>query len=154
MEINMVQNFEGKREELAKTEQFFAEISDVPGFKERLQALLFKKTHKEQLKELDETLDTITFCIKDLPTNKKFQTMLEYILAFGNYMNGTSNRGGAWGFKLDALDKVCDLKGTTNTKKTLLTFIIEQMEENLQGDFIDKNMDLHDYELCAKQTFQ
>jgi hypothetical protein len=42
------------------------------------------------------------------------------------------NRGGAWGFKLDALDKVAELKGVSNQKKTLLMFIIEQIEDNLQ----------------------
>ena len=34
----------------------------------------------------------------------------------------------------------------------MLMFIIEQIEENMEGDFIDKNMELGDYDLCSKQT--
>ena len=32
--------------------------------------------------------------------------LLQYTLAIGNYMNGSSNKGAAWGFKLSSLDKL------------------------------------------------
>jgi len=30
---------------------------------------------------------------------------MEYILAVGNHMNGTTRRGGAWGFKFETITK-------------------------------------------------
>ena len=32
--------------------------------------------------------------------------MLEVALAIGNYLNGTSVKGGAWGFKLDSIERM------------------------------------------------
>ena len=34
--------------------------------------------------------------------SKALLEVIQYTLALGNYMNGTSNKGGAWGFKLEA----------------------------------------------------
>lgn len=48
---------------------------------------------------------------------------MEYALAAGNYMNGQSARGGAYGFKFDMLEKLADIK-TTDNKSSLLMFII------------------------------
>ena len=36
--------------------------------------------------------------------------VLEYALACGNYLNGVSNKGAAWGFKIDSLNKLKDIK--------------------------------------------
>lgn len=43
---------------------------------------------------------------KELPKNKEIPKILEYCLALGNYLNGTTPRGGAWGFKFENIDKV------------------------------------------------
>lgn len=53
---------------------------------------------------------------------------MEYALAAGNYMNGQSVRGGAYGFKFDMMEKLVDVK-TTDNKQNLLMFIIEQCEK-------------------------
>ena len=38
-------------------------------------------------------------------SSTKFRTLLEVILAFGNYMN-SQRRGGAYGFKLSVFERV------------------------------------------------
>merc|ERR1712224_727143 len=48
----------------------------------------------------------------------------------GNYMNGGSFRGGAAGFKLDALNKLVDVRSTTQKGKTLLDFVVKFTHEN------------------------
>lgn len=73
---------------------------------------------------------------------------MEYALAAGNYMNGQSARGGAYGFKFDMMEKLADVKSTDN-KSSLLMFIIQKAEEDLQEELvlIDENMD--DIELAG-----
>ena len=69
---------------------------------------------------------------KELPTNKEIPKILEYCLALGNYLNGTTPRGGAWGFKFENIDKVSiyfksqlsDVKKLDN-KTTLLMYAIK-----------------------------
>jgi diaphanous 1 len=48
---------------------------------------------------------------------------MEYALGVGNYLNGQSARGGAYGFKLDMIEKLSEVK-TTDNKKNLLMYII------------------------------
>ena len=43
---------------------------------------------------------------KELYNNENFMLVLEYVLSVGNILNAGSNRGGAYGFKLQALPKV------------------------------------------------
>lgn len=49
--------------------------------------------------------------------------LLQHCLAAGNYLNGQSQRGGAWGFKIEQLDKIMDMKANDN-KTTLLSVIV------------------------------
>lgn len=50
------------------------------------------------------------------------------MLAVGNYLNGESARGGAFGFRLDSLIKICDIKMKDN-KTSLMLYVVEKMEE-------------------------
>lgn len=44
----------------------------------------------------------------------------------GNYLNGQSNRGGAYGFKLDNIEKLLDVK-TQDNKRNLLMYVLTQV---------------------------
>ena len=46
--------------------------------------------------------------------------LIEIILALGNYLNGESVRGGAWGFRIEFLTKLTNTKSVDNSK-TLMT---------------------------------
>lgn len=68
--------------------------------------------------------------INKIMNSKRFQKLLEYILAVGNYMNSIniilldgSARGNKYGFKLSTLDKLYTTK-TSDNKLTLLQYII------------------------------
>lgn len=52
--------------------------------------------------------------------------LLEAVLKTGNRMNVGTIRGGAEAFKLDALLKLADVKGTDG-KTTLLHFVVQEM---------------------------
>lgn len=51
------------------------------------------------------------------------------MLAVGNYMNGTSARGGAYGFSLTSVKKMIEMK-SQGGQMTLIDFIIFQYNEN------------------------
>jgi dishevelled associated activator of morphogenesis len=75
-----------------------------------------------------ESLDTELHACKETRSSKKFQKLLEFILAIGNYMNGSTTRGEAWGFKLDSLPKMLDVKSSVDPKVSLLHFVAQEME--------------------------
>jgi diaphanous 1 len=48
-------------------------------------------------------------------------------------MNAQSTRGGAYGFKLEVLDKLVDIK-SNDGKKNLLMYIVELLEKEKGGE--------------------
>ena len=60
--------------------------------------------------------------------------LFEIALAVGNYLNGTSSKGGAYGFKFDIIEKLIDLKAIDN-KKNLLMYVIQLTEEQIKAPF-------------------
>lgn len=74
---------------------------------------------------------------------------MEYALAAGNYMNGQSARGGAYGFKFDMLEKLADIK-TTDNKSSLLMFIIQRAEDEKKKEIVSVDECLDDIELAGK----
>ena len=149
-EIKTVLAYDGEPELLANPERFVLEISGVPGFQQRLQALKFAKNYKELVDDLNDKLKKIMKIFEHLPKDQKLTYILENILAIGNYLNGTSARGGAYGFKLDALEKLVDMKMTTNPKKNLLMYVIEKLEAKSGKSLIDVNEDFSGYDLGSK----
>lgn len=50
---------------------------------------------------------------KEIENSKKLRKVLEMVLAFGNYMN-KGQRGNAYGFKLQSLNKMADTRSSAN----------------------------------------
>lgn len=42
--------------------------------------------------------------------DESIKELLTYCLAIGNFLNGTSNKGDAWGFKLESFERTTDTK--------------------------------------------
>ena len=64
-------------------------------------------------------------------------------------MNGVSNRGGAFGFKLSDIEKVAELK-SNDKKKNLMCYVINNIEKQTNSQFIDLNYDISGYDICQK----
>lgn len=75
--------------------------------------------------------------------------VLEWILAVGNYLNGQGVKGGAYGFKMDMIEKVNEVKSTDN-KCTMMMYIIEKMEIEAGKELFDPNENLEDIDQLSK----
>ena len=102
------------------------------------------------VEDIEIKLEQLNNSWLDIQNNKSFLIIIENVLAIGNYMNGTSIRGGAFGFKLDTLEKLADLKFISNPKRNLLTHVIENYEEKNNKELISINTDLNDLSVAAK----
>jgi hypothetical protein len=63
--------------------------------------------------------------------SRKLGKTLELILSIGNYMNGDSFRGSAFGFSIDTLTKLADTKSSTNSKISILHFIAKTIDNKM-----------------------
>jgi hypothetical protein len=109
-EVGIVKGYSGDIEELAVAERFIKELIKIPDFKNRLKGLLFKDSYEEVLYELDRKVTEMTKSFTNLYDNERFHHILEVTLAVSNYLNGTGPRGGAWGFKLESMERIEETK--------------------------------------------
>ena len=130
-EVKLVTNYDGK-EEISNNDEMVIMISSIPGYAERLEAIIFDNTHENDCEIIEEEVDKFFKAFDFLKESKKFKQWLKIIMAFGNYMNGGTFRGGVYAFKLNALNKLSNIKSKDNSKTLLLyiiTFIYEQLED-------------------------
>ena len=101
------------------------------------------------IEDLETKINHVSNTWKTIKNDKMLVLMFEEILAIGNYLNGTSNRGGAFGFKIDTLEKVFDLKFNSNNKFNAVMYILEKYEEkNIQ--IIEFDYDFTDLQVASK----
>ena len=109
------------------------EVGGVKHVRERIDILCWLHEYNEKMSGLEPDVEHVTAALTELNTSKSFAELLALVLAVGNYMNGGSFRGGAAGFKLDALNKLADVRSTTQPGKTLLDFMVKFICQHHQG---------------------
>ncbi|CAD8167307.1 unnamed protein product [Paramecium octaurelia] len=134
---------------LALPDIFCINISSVKGYDYRLLSLKFKYNYKELAVDLQTKINIFKNLMEITKNDQNTKVFMEYALAAGNYMNGQSARGGAYGFKFDMMEKLADVK-TTDNKGNLLMFIIQKAEEDLKEELVLVDENLDEVELAAK----
>ena len=114
---------------------FIIYIGVIIGYKERLQSILFKNEYKNTIKNIEIFIKFFNEGFDFILNSQNLKKLFEIMLAIGNYMNGITNRGGAFGFKIDSLTKFAELKSKDN-KTTLLNYIVEYIYEDLNNPII------------------
>ncbi|OMJ71518.1 hypothetical protein SteCoe_30247 [Stentor coeruleus] len=148
-EHSVISCYEGDIDMLAVPDRFFYMlIKEVPAFKFRIEGMLFTFTNREILGELKGRVEMVENTLTNIRSNKKLLTILETVLAAGNYLNGTSVRGGAFGFTVDSLSKVIDMRGQDG-KTTLLDYLITYFDSTNPQILSVKN-DFPDIEYLSK----
>jgi hypothetical protein len=108
-----------------EVEKYMQMIVSVPEFFGRLEAWIFMLEFEQNVAIAEKPLAVLKKAVQVVRDSQSFKTILGYILAFGNYMNGGTNKGQADGFHLKALLKLDLTKDSTN-KVTLIQYIAEQ----------------------------
>lgn len=120
------------QDDFAKCDLFVVLVGYIPGCKERISSILFKNSYKKEGIFILENIDEFFKAFDVINNNKEFKEFLTIVLAIGNYVNGVSSKGGAYGFKLDSLPKIMDYKskdGKTLLFDYIVEFIIKDMNK-------------------------
>ena len=130
-EVKAISNFQGDiMEDLAPCDQFVLVISGIAAFKERIKAIIFQYNYLSDYSIVIEEIERVFKMFKFMKEDKDLKRLFEIILALGNYMNGGSFRGGAFGFTLASLPKLADTKsGGITFVDYIVKFIYEQIKE-------------------------
>ncbi|PSS24592.1 Formin-like protein [Actinidia chinensis var. chinensis] len=119
-------SYKGEVNELGSAERFVKAILKVPFAFLRIEALLYRETFEDEVVHLRKSFSMLEEACKELRSSRLFLKLLEAVLKTGNRMNVGTIRGGAKAFKLDALLKLADVKGTDG-KTTLLHFVVQEI---------------------------
>ncbi|XP_054565752.1 formin-like protein 1 [Eptesicus fuscus] len=114
-------------EELSEEDQFMLRFSRIPRLPERMAALTFMGNFPDTVQLLMPQLNAIIAASMSIKSSDKLRQILEIVLAFGNYMN-SSKRGAAYGFRLQSLDALLEMK-STDRKQTLLHYLVKVIAE-------------------------
>ena len=119
-EQEVFRNYNGDVRSLSKASQFGYHLRDIPNLQQRVNCYKIILSFDEELERLKSALQVYFDVIRMVRNNKGLYTVLEIILALGNFLNGNRARGGAWGFHIEFLTKLKNTK-TSDNEKTLLT---------------------------------
>ncbi|CAG8806298.1 10772_t:CDS:10, partial [Dentiscutata erythropus] len=115
-------------ENLARADRFFVEVMKIHRYEQRLKFMYFYVTFDEKFNDLEHSIVSISKASIALKESKNFKELLSFILLIGNYMNGSGNKGGAYGFKIQSINKLVDTKAAKSSSITLLHFLADTIE--------------------------
>ena len=127
-EIAAVKGFDGEKSQLGVCEQFFTELITVDDLPIHFDLLMLLKTFNVQIEDIVPPLETMSTALDKLQTSQNLSQLLTIILKTGNYLNGGTTRGGAFGFKIETFAKLRELR-SSKPGYTLLHYIVDLVHE-------------------------
>ncbi|XP_022644817.1 formin-like protein CG32138 isoform X6 [Varroa destructor] len=112
---------------LTDEDKFLLQLTKVERLQQKLNIMHYMSTFQETVSTISPQVHSVTHAARTIKSSKKVSQMLELILMIGNMMNG-AKRGAAYGFKLQSLDILPDLK-SADKKCSLLHFIVDVLKE-------------------------
>ena len=91
---------------LHPADRLMIQLIKIPRLADRLKGMLYKVNFDESMELLEKGIELLQQACDDLREAKQFKALLNVILVMGNYMNGTNYGGGAYGFKINSINKV------------------------------------------------
>jgi len=90
---------------------------------------VFKESFAVRKQDVSASLTAIEGALQAVRHSRNLHTLLEIVLALGNYLNGGTNRGGTYGFKLKSLAKLSDCRSSNEHNFTLLSYLSTLLEK-------------------------
>jgi hypothetical protein len=118
----------GDAKRLDAPEKFTLELAKVPALEALLSAFLFMLEFEAQASDVRPAIEAVRLASREVFASKRFSRLLQVVMHLGNFLNGTTARGDAPGFKLESLLKIEDTK-TSDNKRTLLLYLVGTIKE-------------------------
>lgn len=119
------------RGEVDKTDAFMMDLADLKGIRGKILCALAAKTFNDEAVDVIRNMDTFAMIPVEVMNSEKLGRILESVLALGNFLNSGTGRGGAHGFKLEALAMLSTVKDARGN--TLLDYLIFMLERQNPG---------------------
>lgn len=135
---------------LTEEDKFLLNLTKVERISAKLSIMSYMGNFFDNLHLITPQIHAIISGASSVKSSLKFRSVLEIILAFGNYLN-SSKRGPAYGFKLQSLDTLMDTK-STDKRISLLHYIVSTIRRNFP-DLLNFESELLYIEKAAQGVF-
>ncbi|XP_037335544.2 uncharacterized protein LOC119222776 isoform X1 [Pungitius pungitius] len=125
-DVEMYKSHKGPVAELHIVDQYMMEMCNIPLLSTQLDLLLTLRELPIGMKDLQPLINQKIRMCTQLNNCRSFASVLEYLLAIGNYLNENAMKEKAKGFRLSSLTNLTQLRGT-DRKFTLLHALVEQI---------------------------
>ncbi|XP_048872202.1 formin-F [Brienomyrus brachyistius] len=125
-DIEMFKSYKGSPSELHMVDQYMLEMCNIPYLSGILDLLLLLRELPVSMEDLQPLVSQKIRMCSQLYNCRSFVTVLEYLLAIGNYLNENAGKEKAKGFRLSTLTKLSQLRGK-DRKFTLMHALVEQI---------------------------
>nr|XP_023011554.1 formin-like protein CG32138 isoform X1 [Leptinotarsa decemlineata] len=131
---------------LTEEDKFLFQLTKVERISAKLSIMSYIGNFFDNLHLVTPQMHAIISGSNSVKNSKKLRSVLEVILAFGNYLN-SSKRGPAYGFKLQSLDTLLDTK-STDKRLCLLHYIVATIRQKFP-ELLNFDSELHYIEKAA-----
>lgn len=130
-EEELLRGNENIRDQVDKTDLFMMNLAQLGGLRGKMLCALAAKSFNEEAVEVIRNMDTFANIPNEILNSAKLKTVLDAVLTLGNFLNSGTGRGGAHGFKLEALAMLNTVKDKNGD--TLLDYLIAILESTAPG---------------------
>ncbi|XP_023722434.1 inverted formin-2 isoform X2 [Cryptotermes secundus] len=134
-ELELLLTHANEAERFGAAEKYFYELSRIPGYALRMEAMLQREDFPTHVEELRPQLHGLVNMCDQLIKNTSLREFLTLILQIGNCLNAGSYAGNAAGFKLNTLPKLLDTRAN-KPRMTFLHFVVQVAEANNKNALI------------------
>ena len=114
-EYKDIDSYTGPHEQLGDTEKFYLAIKHIKLLQYRADLLISNNEMEKDFEKIKPAIQNMKIAIEEVKNSPSLIECLSVILKIGNFMNGGSPKGGAYGFKISSLAKLKDTKSSEKT---------------------------------------
>ncbi|XP_041656579.1 FH2 domain containing 3 [Cheilinus undulatus] len=127
-EVKQLMSFSGNLSVLPEADQFMVQLVKVPGYEERLKAMVLREEFFPLMEEVKNSVAVMTKGANELLDCDDLHTVIRLVLKAGNYMNAGGYSANAIGFRMTSLLKLADTKAN-KPGMNLMHYVAKQAED-------------------------
>uniref|UniRef100_A0A8C6VPZ6 FH2 domain containing 3 n=1 Tax=Nothobranchius furzeri TaxID=105023 RepID=A0A8C6VPZ6_NOTFU len=121
-------SFRGNLSTLPEADQFMVKLVKVPGYGERLKAMVLREEFFPAMEEVKNAVCVLTKAANELLDCDDLHSVIRLVLKAGNYMNAGGYSANAIGFRMTSLLKLADTKAN-KPGMNLMHYVAKQAED-------------------------
>ncbi|CAD6188464.1 unnamed protein product [Caenorhabditis auriculariae] len=128
-EEEALKRYSGEVSLLSLSSQFLLRLASIPHYRLRIECVLFRSEFERTMDEMQPNAAMLSDACDEIMTSSCVPRLLQLLVNIGNYLNSSNPNGNAFGFTLNSMWKLVDLK--TNKHECSLLHVIATCDPSL-----------------------